>query len=781
MVPHFTCPNGHQWEALGLPPGRAARCPFCDGEGGPAGDPHDTLPPQEGLSPPADSAEQPHTITLHGQAFPAAEELPPPRPAGGVPGYRIERVLGQGGYSRVFQACHLLLQRAVALKVFDGPSPLQNQRFVKEVQLLAHLHHQHIVPIYEIGEAAGQFYYTMMLLQGGSLDQRLRDWPRDWRQGIEVLIKIAEAVHHAHEQGILHCDIKPRNIIFDLKGEPFLIDFSISGLERDINLLTTAGSIIGTPAYMAPEMAAGGQVGPTADVYGLGTILYEMLTGTIPFQGNTVLETLQKLLKEPPDRPRRRNPACPPVLEAICLQCLHKDPRKRPASARILAEQLRAFQERSAPRAPLWSVVSRFLRGLVHPRPHSSSEAVVPAFPSPSAPDIISEPLEAELYQSLIHALDLLVFRKDLEGRLIFVNRPFCAALNRRPDQILGRTDFDLFSPELALRAQHHEQQVHHDERVVEYNEEHFPSLCQPGCRCQHFRGPLVEGEPDEEEDDKVYFQILLAPVREDGRLIGVQGALRNITRSKRAEHKLSRTLMALEEANAELARSNKDLEAFAYVASHDLQEPLRMVASFTKLLQKRYQGQLDSKADEYIHFAADGATRMQGLINDLLTYSRVGSRGKPLEETGCEEAFHRAVSNLQLTIRESDALVSRTPLPRVKGDATQLVQLFQNLIVNALKFRGEARPAVHVSARRDGGRGEWVFVVRDNGIGIEARHLERIFVIFQRLHTQKEYPGSGIGLAICRKIVERHGGRIWVESQPGKGSVFSFTLPAVS
>ncbi len=257
-------------------------------------------------------------------------------------------------------------------------------------------------------------------------------------------------------------------------------------------------------------------------------------------------------------------------------------------------------------------------------------------------------------------------------------------------------------------------------------------------------------------------------PVRRSGR-VEVIGITRDITERKQAEAKLKQTL-------GELARSNAELEQFAYVASHDLQEPLRMVTSYVQLLARRFRGKLDRDADEFIAFAVDGATRMQDLINDLLAYSRVGTRGKPFSPTDPNAALQAALSNLRLAIDGCGAVVDYDPLPIVSSDGTQLVPLFQNLVGNAIKFRREEPPRVHVSvAKNEDG---YVFSVSDNGIGIEAKYHERIFLIFQRLHSRAEYPGTGIGLSICKRIIERHRGRIWVESEPGKGSTFRFTIP---
>jgi len=261
--------------------------------------------------------------------------------------------------------------------------------------------------------------------------------------------------------------------------------------------------------------------------------------------------------------------------------------------------------------------------------------------------------------------------------------------------------------------------------------------------------------------------------------------------RTKEFKHEINeckRTKAKLKQTMAELERSNTELEQFAYIASHDLQEPLRMVVSYMQLLARRYKGKLDSDADEFIAYAVDGATRMQQLIKGLLTYSRVGTSGKDFEPTDCGAVFERTLDNLQKAVEESGANVTHDPLPTVISDRMQLGQLLQNLISNAIRFRSEKQPRIHVSAEKIENsairipqseiKKGWVFSVSDNGIGIDPEFSERIFIIFQRLHKRREYPGTGIGLAFCKKIVERHGGHIWVESEPGKGSTFYFTIP---
>ena len=263
--------------------------------------------------------------------------------------------------------------------------------------------------------------------------------------------------------------------------------------------------------------------------------------------------------------------------------------------------------------------------------------------------------------------------------------------------------------------------------------------------------------------------EIMLSPLESPDGIL-VTAAIRDISVRKNSEQHLVNTV-------GELKRSNDELQQFAYVASHDLQEPLRMVASYTQLLAQRYKGRLDSDADEFIAYAVDGANRMQRLIQDLLAYSRAGTNGKALHEISSENALKEALTSLRAPIKESGAVVTHDSLPAITTDETQLAQVFQNLVGNAIKYRSIEIPHVHVSAMKNGGN-EWIFSVRDNGIGIDPQYFERIFILFQRLHGQEDFKGTGIGLAICKKIVEHLGGRIWVESQPEKGSSFCFTLP---
>jgi PAS domain S-box-containing protein len=302
---------------------------------------------------------------------------------------------------------------------------------------------------------------------------------------------------------------------------------------------------------------------------------------------------------------------------------------------------------------------------------------------------------------------------------------------------------------------------------------EELATLTKIWGRALHGEEFTVEREFGTGEMARKHMEMTYSSIRnQQGELIGASHIARDITERKRAEEEMEQLL-------TELARSNRELEQFAYVASHDLQEPLRMVASYVQLLKKKYRGKLDEKAMQYIDFAVDGSVRMQKLIEGLLAYSRISRRSNQFKMISANEIFSQAVANLAAIIGENQAKITRDYLPLLSGDETQLIQLFQNLLSNAIKYRQpDILPVVHVSAKLE--KKEWVFAVRDNGIGIEPQYFDRIFLIFQRLHTRREYAGTGLGLALCKRIVERHHGRIWVESTPGRGSTFFFTLPAL-
>jgi PAS domain S-box-containing protein len=279
------------------------------------------------------------------------------------------------------------------------------------------------------------------------------------------------------------------------------------------------------------------------------------------------------------------------------------------------------------------------------------------------------------------------------------------------------------------------------------------------------------------EENLGGYFIVTASPIYDEkGKVIGSVHVARNITKRREMEDQLKIALDAKENLLEELKRSNKELEQFAYIASHDLQEPLRMVTSFMKLLEKRYKGKLDQDADEFIYYAVDGAERMQKLISDLLTYSRITSKSGEFELVNLETVLDKSILNLTVSIDETNARITYDSLPTIMIDPSQFTQLFQNLIGNAIKFRREDTPEIHVKVEDNDD--EWIFQVIDNGIGIDSKHKDLIFKIFQRLHEKEKYPGTGIGLSVCQKIVERHRGEIWVESELDTGSKFCFTIP---
>jgi PAS domain S-box-containing protein len=423
------------------------------------------------------------------------------------------------------------------------------------------------------------------------------------------------------------------------------------------------------------------------------------------------------------------------------LELIHEDDREHAIAAQAqlsahvvnVSFEVRCRTKAGRYRTFSWSASSDPERGLIFA----------------SARDVSDERSAEERFRNAFHQSGIGYALVGVDGRFVQVNRKLCEIVGYSEARLLERTLHELTHPDDRELG---------DEQIAR----------------------LLRGEIDSYQMEKRYLRpdgsevwtlLTASPVHDDaGRPLALLKQVQDISARKSAE-------AILERQAEELQRSNAELEQFAYVASHDLQEPLRMVASYTQMLAKRYRGRLDADADEFIGYAVDGATRMQRLIEDLLTFSRVGTRGKALTPVAASDALDRAVLNLRHMIESTGAVIVHGELPIVCADDVQLTQLFQNLLANAIKFRTDATPRVEISAMQNES-GQWTFAVSDNGIGIEPQYFDKIFAMFRRLHAAHEYPGSGIGLAICKKIVERHGGRISVASSPGAGATFSFTIP---
>lgn len=362
----------------------------------------------------------------------------------------------------------------------------------------------------------------------------------------------------------------------------------------------------------------------------------------------------------------------------------------------------------------------------------------------------------------------------DRDFNFVRVNEAYAKTCGYTVNEMIGKNHFDLYP--------------HKENELI------FKHVVEKGESVEYHDKPFIF--PDQPERGITYWDWTLTPVKSDDKVVGLIFSLFETTERKRSEEhiknildnekllteKLQITNEDLIDTQKELGLvikkleiSNKELEQFAYVASHDLQEPLRMVSSFAQLLEKRYKTKLDEDADDYIYYIVEGAKRMKDLIEDLLTFSRLNTQIREFENINMSNVLNNVLSNLHTSIEEMNARITNDPLPVIKGDPTQIMQLLQNLITNALKFHGREPPKIHVSAADLGGH--WKFGVSDNGIGIDPSHQKQIFHLFKRLHSNSEYPGTGIGLSICKRIVERHNGKIWIESEPGIGSTFYFTI----
>jgi len=357
---------------------------------------------------------------------------------------------------------------------------------------------------------------------------------------------------------------------------------------------------------------------------------------------------------------------------------------------------------------------------------------------------------EQDRAQTYLDIAATMILALDAQGRVTLINKKGCEILGYPEAEIVGKDWFENFLPQ-RLRAE-----------VARVFKMLMKGKMEP---VEYFENPVLTKSGEEREI--AWHNVLIKDSR--GGIIGTLSAAEDITERKRSQQLLEATM-------DELKRSNTELDQFASIVTHDLQEPLRAVTGFSKMLAEQYRGKLDRTADEFIQFIVEGGERMQQLILDLLAYSRVTTRGREFRPVDFESIIKYALNNLLVAIEENSARITHDPLPIVMADEIQMVQLLQNLIANSIRFRGKEPPQIHISEKKK--KNEWLFSVKDNGIGIDPDHSERVFQIFQRLHSQEKYPGRGIGLAVCRKIVERHKGKIYLDSEPDKGATVYFTLP---
>ena len=359
------------------------------------------------------------------------------------------------------------------------------------------------------------------------------------------------------------------------------------------------------------------------------------------------------------------------------------------------------------------------------------------------------------LLHDIINGFPSIIFVKDVEGRFLIINNKLEELLGVKNEELKGKTDYDLFSKEIAEYYMVNDQKVLEEGKAVFFEEE----------------ADLIDGHHTFIANKFPIFDI-------NGKPYGVGSISTDITERKHLEEQLKAAHENLEQkveerteellkSNMELKRSNDELERFAYVSSHDLQEPLRMVTLYSQLLERRYKDKLDSDADDFIEYIVENAKRMKQLIDDLLEYSRVKSQAAEFTKIDFEQVLDIVLNNLTLSIVENNAIISHDPLPSLFADKNQMLQVFQNLISNAIKFHGQNPPEINISAEKDKNR--WIFAISDNGIGIKLEHQKQIFEVFKRLHTREQHPGTGIGLAITQKIINHHGGQIWIESEPRK------------